>query len=166
MTQTTHYSSLVDLLAKIDFDRRYYSFHEAHRDRARTPMKDAGREQFEAALKAAGVDATYHRKEQFFRHEEVHEGRTVGLMVSFTHSRLELGVDMTTEQFEVGGLFHALALDIAQRRDPSFMPSPRHPRLPFSGATDLQEAVDYSVALFKDARDAMLAFDGWPPRQA
>jgi hypothetical protein len=155
--------TLLQLLAGMDFAERYYGYFE--RTRGRGAMPSYSREDLAAALAATGLEFRYHSKERFFSYREEGKTCTVGLNAAFPDSKVELILTLDTADGDIGGTFAELAADVRQARDPGFEYSPPYPKLPFSNATELGEAVQLGVSLFKDAKHAILAHDAWgsPP---
>src|SRR5262245_14471198 len=154
-------AKLIELLAGIDFDKRYYAYYEAHKDRENQSMTGATRETFEAALSPTQLNFKHSKKENFFSYEERHVHCTVGLNVAFPYSTVELILFVKTRNGYVGGPFPKLAREVGQLRDPNFAPSPPSPKLPFSSRSELEEAVRFGVSLFEDAKRAILTYDEW-----
>lgn len=156
------YTKLIELLAAIDFDRRYYSFYEGHRDQERKKMPGAGLEDFRAALAATTLDFTYHKKENFFSHKQAEEPGEIGLNIAFPHSSVELILWVKTRKgVTIGDPFSALALNVSEFRTPEVSPEPEFPTLPFSSEAELHEAVRFGVSLFLDARREIVSHRGW-----
>jgi hypothetical protein len=151
---------LLDLLAGIDFGRRYYAYYERCRGRGKMPAY--GREDLEAALATVPLGFTYQRREDFFRHQEVAgPGLTLALNVAFPASTAELILDVRTPTARLGDPYKLLAREIERRRDPAFSFSPPYPDLPFSNADELREVIAFGVGLYAEAREAILAAGDW-----
>jgi hypothetical protein len=150
-------TQLIEALAGIDFDRRYYAYYDAHSDRMRRNWARFRRQDFEAALATTSLDFKYFTKGSFFSHEQRHEHCTIVLNIAFSLSTVELILHVETERGHAGDPFPALANDVGQRRDPNFSHTPPYPRLPFSNREELLEAVQFGISLFLDSQRAILS---------
>jgi hypothetical protein len=150
-------TQLIEVLAAIEFDRRYYAYYDAHSDRSRRSWVGVRRQDFEAALATTSLDFKYVKKGNFFSHEQQHEHITLGLNIAFSSSHVELILIVKTRQGYAGGPFPKLAREIGQLRDPNFAPSPASPKLPYSNREELLEAVQFGISLFLDSKRAILS---------
>src|SRR5262245_13817096 len=130
-------TQLIDVLAGIEFDRRYYAYYDARRDRMRRSWVGVRRQDFEAALATTSLDFKYFKKGSFFSHEQRHKRCTIVLNIAFSSSNVELILHVKTERGHAGDPFPGLANDVGQRRDPNFSHTPPYPRLPFSNREEL-----------------------------
>jgi hypothetical protein len=152
-------AKVVQLMAGVDFDKRYYAYFEACRHRPSESM--LCKVDFSAAMGAAQWPFRYSRSEDFFHYFEERDGIGTGLNVAFTHGDMELILVVTVSGMHVGGTFHGLAHDIAERRDPNFAYNPPYPRIPLTNHDELADAVRFAVELFDDARTAIVQYPGW-----
>ena len=152
---------LLELLAEVDFDRRYYAYYESHRspEDADSVVSD---KDLATALSQTALEFEYTASEHLFRHKEVCDSIElmfgVGLLGG---SDLEFLLYLKTSKGFLGGPFPKLAREVGQVRDPAFTCSPRSPKLPVSRLQDLQEAVQFGLSLFEDARNKLCSFQGW-----
>jgi hypothetical protein len=154
-----HHAKLVELLAGIDFGKRYYAFYEQARQVGRMP--GLTREDVQAVISGARLTFKYNKREDFFDHNERHDRLEVGLNVAVAYSTVELIFKLKTEVGHVGGPFPLLARQVERLSDPNFSYTPGSPKLPFSNLDELQAAVDFGVGLYEDARRTVLAYNGW-----
>jgi hypothetical protein len=150
-------TQLIEALAGIEFDGRYYAYYDAHSDRMRRNWAGVRRPDFEAALATTSLDFKYVKKGNFFSHEQRHERCTITLNIAFSSSNVELILLVKTERGHAGDPFPVLANEVGQRRDPNFSHTPPYPRLPFSNREELLEAVQFGVSLFLDSKRAILS---------
>ena len=151
-----YHERLIDLLAGIDFGRRYYAFYERARSRGKLPGYT--REDLEAALATVPLGFTYHRREDFFRHAETLDGGlTLALNVAFPASQAEYILDFRTPAGRHGAPYKRLAREVERRRDSTFTFDPPYPDLPYSTLEELREVVAFGTELYVEAREEILA---------
>lgn len=155
----TLYRKLVELLAKAGFHTQYFAFFDAHRAQKDNAMKGAARSHFDAALASTGSSFKYHSSDKFFEHRENVPNGSVSLKVAFPNSAVELMLGVTLQGETVGAPFPKLALDAGKSIDAAFEHTPPYPKLPFSNAAELQEAVTFGLSLFNEAKRAIAAHD-------
>lgn len=156
----SHEERLLQLLAGIDFGRRYYAYYESAR--ARGKLAGYTDEDLQEALSATPLSFTYNRRERFYRHAEPPTGGlTVALNVAFRASAAEFILDLRTPAGRYGGPFKGLANRLERRRDPAFAPSPPYPDLPFSTAAELRDVLAFGTGLYVEAREAILGGGDW-----
>ena len=157
-----HRARLVELLAGIDFGARYYAFYELCRARTpATPPPNPPRDELEAVLADGPLAFRYRAGERFFDHAERQGKLEVGLNVFFAASTAEFILKLRTSYGHVGGPFPLLARRAEQLRDPDFSYSPAAPKLPFSNRDELRDVVGFGIALYQDARRAILDHADW-----
>src|SRR5688572_15780626 len=141
MTWTPHPDEdrFLDVLAGIEFDRRYYARADL-RPQPGAPISES-KDDDAQLLRDAGFDCKYFARERFFRHEVVEGALSWWLHFSFSKataanrwgaavpSALELGIYLHTPRGSLGGTAHGLALQVARRRDGAFERTPAYPRL-------------------------------------
>jgi hypothetical protein len=151
-----YHERLIDLLAGIDFGRRYYASYE--RGRNRTRWTDYTQDDLQAALATVPLDFTYHRREDFFRHAEtLGAGLALALNVAFPASQAEYILDFRTPAGRHGAPYKRLAREVERRRDPTFTFDPPSPDLPFSSPDELREVVAFGTELYVEIREQILA---------
>ena len=148
---------LFELLAGIDFGRRYFDFYEARRGLEGVREVGPARQEVREALARTALAFRYDEPEDFYQHRERHDGVTLLLHVAVSVGTVDLMLYVRTAAETLGGPYTWLAREAILLRDPSFSPTPRAPKLPFSTVHELHEAIDHGVRLFGDARDAILA---------
>lgn len=154
--KNTLITKFTDLLFDMNFDQRYYAYFEAQRGIETDLSPTEVRTITENALKEWGVEAKYDSKEKFFRFEEqVGEYKFVSTIAFSYFSKLELLFAVHTASESAGGALHWLARNIARQRTPNFEYSPRYPRIPFGNADGLNEAIQFSMALFGEFKQAI-----------
>lgn len=151
---------LIEVLATVDFATRYYSFCDSQR--AKVGETALTFKDFEAALRTMPLSVRYNSKEKFFLHEQADGPLHFSLRVAFTVSSIEMMLYLGIERAIVGGPFSVLAKQVAQLHNPNFNHSPAYPKLPFSDAEKLVDALQFGVSLFQDVKRAILSMD-WNP---
>jgi hypothetical protein len=144
---------LVAALRDVDFDMRYYDFHD--RIRNRTTPSGLNKPDWERALTETGLSFRYSAKERFFSTQQRVGNCAVTFDITFRHDEAALGVDVTTPYGHASGPFALLANSAGVSRDPNFSPAPPFPTLPFSNAEQLREVVRFAVTLFGDVERAL-----------
>jgi hypothetical protein len=157
--KATMRARLVELLAEIDFARRYYDFYQGIK--GRPAMPGLGPEVVAAALETTGLAFKYDAREQYFGHKQKHERAEFGLNVAFAQSQLELILAIKTRHGVVGGSYALLAAAVERRRQPDFVFSPPYPALPFGDEGQLREVVTFGVELFEEIKRAVEASARW-----
>jgi len=152
---------LVELLAQIDFGRRYFDLYAESSEREGAADCHVDRKDIDAALDDAGLEFKYLAKEQFFRHVDKQDGYDLLLHAAFPYCTAEFGLYVKGAWGAVGGPWPKLARQVVQLSRPDFNPSPASPKLPFSDAAGLREAVRFATTLYGEARDVITSFDGW-----
>lgn len=113
-----------------------------------------------ATLTGHGIDAKYDTKEKFFRFEEQQGEHKFVSTIAFSYfAELELLFAIHTASDSAGGALHWLARKVARQHTPNFEYAPRYPRIPFGDAEELEDAVNFSLALFNDIKNAILNMD-------
>ena len=154
---STGMEQLLKLLTDINFDQRYYDYVDAHKNSEATLTQAQIKEQIKNALQNSGNAASYNQKEKFFRFEEQAGPYTLANTIAlYYESGLELIILVQNDSDKFGGPLHGLARDVALKRDPKFSYSPRYPRIPFGNKEELTEAVDFSLELFNEIKQALL----------
>ncbi|MCA9953103.1 MAG: hypothetical protein KC434_00170 [Anaerolineales bacterium] len=152
---------LIDLLAEIDFDKRYYEFYQSMVE-SEDSDTSLTRADFEATLVQTTLDFNYHKKENFFQHKQSHPNADMALHIAFPYrSMAEFILTVNTAAGPIGGPFPQLARQVGLRRDPDFSPSPRSPKLPFADEYELEKVIKFGIDLFEHAKTSILSYDGW-----
>ncbi|HEX6288587.1 MAG TPA: hypothetical protein VFZ66_05315 [Herpetosiphonaceae bacterium] len=155
MQAKSDFIKLIRILSKINFADRYYQFYEIGRDRPE--MSNYQQDDLIEVLSNTPLEFKYVKKDKFFVYKEKHQTCNLTLKVSFQHSQVDWLFHIETKQGPVGGPYSLLARESKQLDDPDFTYSPRSPRPHFSNLDELQEAVNFGISLFEDAKNAVLA---------
>jgi hypothetical protein len=153
-------TKLVELLAEIEFDRKYYDFYRSLAD-SEDRKTNLSRADFETALLQISLAFDYHKGEDFFLYRGICPSVDVELRVAFTYNSAEFILTVKTVAGSIGGPFPRLARLVALQRDANFSPFPRSPKLPFANKQELQSVVEFGVSLFEEAKMLICSYDGW-----
>jgi hypothetical protein len=146
------------ILQKIDFDKKYYQYYENCSNRLE--KSNLKLDAFESVLISSSLDFKYDKREKFFGHKETVAKHDVVFNVAFPYSCVELILSVkVAESCKVGGPFPALARKVARLNDPNFNYSPYSPVLPFSNYVELQDTVNFGIALFEEVKQKLLLED-------
>ncbi len=143
-----------ELVKPLEFDRKYYALID--RTRPRRPGQAVSFAEREEVLTALGRRFSYHPEERFYK------VFTTGLPDSLRlHLKLEYGgaefiAAAITPMGGVGDVFSGLAREIAEWRDPSFVPDPPYPRPWFRNAAELADVLREGYALWDEIAEAIL----------
>src|SRR6185437_918518 len=148
-------TKLVEVLRRIDFDERYYSFYEKIRNR--TTPSGLSKLDWEKAISETSLVFRYNSKERFFAAEKQFGPCTIVFNIGFRHDEVELALGVRTPNGWAGGPFTVLANSIGLSRDPNFSPMPPYPTLPFSNAEQLREIIRFAMTLYGDAERAVVS---------
>ncbi|HAG83791.1 MAG TPA: hypothetical protein DCL61_22245 [Cyanobacteria bacterium UBA12227] len=152
-------SKFYELLAGINFEKRYYEYYENCRGREK--MAGYNRQDCEAVLASTSLEFKYYKKENFFSHKQVYKKNEFILNVAFPYSTVELIFSVKAKDEVIGGPFSLLARQVAQLREPNFEYSPPYPKIRFSNLDELQEAVKFGISLFEDVKQVILSDNDW-----
>jgi hypothetical protein len=146
------------VMAEVDFAARYYAFCDAARGVA-TGRRTTGKDRLAAILAEVAPGLAWQAVAGALTHEERHGNLVIGVDVSVGNG-VEMGLSLETPGGRTGFPYAVLAEEVALLRDPDFAHDPPYPQLPFADEAQLIEAVRFGLALFADARRAILAHDG------
>lgn len=148
----------LDILATLDFDRRYYAHCQA-REAPPGPVFRA--EQAEHAVEGAtGLPFKVHEKENFLAFKETTGALEWGLNLAPGSGRLEMILVFETPSGHVGGTFQGMARRVALRREGVFTRHPPCPRPCYNSLESLAESAVFAVGLYRDVKEACLAAGG------
>lgn len=151
-------TKLLEILNKINFSQKYYDYYAKNRAISNTQKSILSSEDFAAVLSSTFLDFSYSKKEKFFHHKEIIKTWEFDLKISFSNSYIELILSVEHELLGyAGGPFPKLAREAAQLSNPNFQYSPASPKIPFSNRDELQQAVNFSVSLFEEIKQAILS---------
>ncbi|MEZ4383727.1 MAG: hypothetical protein R3A79_20515 [Nannocystaceae bacterium] len=118
--------AFLDALAELGAPERYYALVDGAAGEF-GELSELG--ELAALLEREGLEATWFRRERFWRHVRVDGDRTWWLHLTDAAS-IELGLYLRTPRGDLGGPVHALVLKAARRRSRAFRRAPPYPRLP------------------------------------
>jgi|GEM_PF-2375537 len=150
---------LLELLAGIDFPKKYYEYYKKVCNH--NQPNDLDEEDYAAAFKNCLVDVSYNKKESFFTHKETIGTSKLNLKLAFHYSTLELILEFETKHGYIGGVFPGLAMDAAKLNDRKFSYSPSYPKFPFSNMEELEDAIKFSFSLFEEIKQAIQSYNMW-----
>lgn len=146
-------ASLLQILAEIDFAKRYYTFYEARKHLQ-------GAEGIDPAAIAVRLEPRgfkFHKRDRFYRLAERQGDREVELHVAFALGTVELILGLEAGEATYGGPFAGMAEEVAQLEDPDFSYQPPYPKIPYSTAEDLDEVIDFGIKIYEEVKARLFA---------
>ena len=154
---------LIQLLAGVDFDKRYYHLAGSHAGAMNARPPASWLDTAKTFLEARPLAFKFTKREKLFSHIAAYDGCDVGLNIAFPSEQVEFILVVKVAGNHIGQPFTGLARKVGQWRDSSFAPSPPSPKIPFASAEQLQEALESGLKLFEDSRRAILTHLGISP---
>lgn len=146
-------ASLLQILAEIEFAKRYYSFYEARKHLEGSEGIDPAA--ISARLKSRGFK--YHKGDDFYRLAERQGEREVALHVAFARGMVELILDLEAGKATYSAPFAGIAEEVAQLEDPDFSYEPPYPPIPYSTAEELDVAIDFGLKIYEEVKARLFA---------
>jgi hypothetical protein len=149
---------LFDLLASLNFANKYYGYYETHFEIKSITSVSFDREFFEASLLASGLDFRFNEDEEVFEYVDKRNKLEINLKCTLKDCQVACVLVLKTRGRAVEWPFWGLAAEVELLRDPDFEYFPRNPKLPVSNLEDLQEAINFGVALYRQIREELFVY--------
>lgn len=146
-----------DVLRSVNFDQRYLAFCK---DRIHLEVPGGlgiDLESIKDSVERLPLTFRYMKSENFFRYKEKIDESTLLFHLSVSGSVVTPMIYLDTPEGVLGDTYPMLASEVLAGRHGSAMPAEREFALCFSDPSSLYDALEFSVALFMDARAALQA---------
>ena len=148
------YRELCELMRKLDFAERYYTYCSSH---SKKNCPDIPLALQTKALDETGRTFRYDKREKFFswRDSNAPKGCELGLNLSLRDAQANWILVLKTPSGHLGEQFSAIAEGVKRLADPRYQHEPRFPTPDIANATELRTIITEGLALYDDIATAL-----------